>query len=98
MGRLNRTAPGDANNDGFDETRGSYSIIATGPRLELQILPRSVPVARPVLEISGLPPGEPLVTVEGQLIDRTARLPDGTLLVELPLQFNRPLAVNLRIQ
>ena len=36
--------------------------------------------------------------IEGRLIERSVRLPDGTLLVELPGRIDRPTMVNLRIQ
>lgn len=98
MGRVNRTSHGDANNDGFNESRGAYAVLAAGPRLELMVLPRSVPVLNPVLEVGGLPAGQALVTVEGSLVERTARQGDGTLVVELPLRIDRPVTVNVRVQ
>jgi hypothetical protein len=98
MGRLERRTPGDENNDGYNEARACYMILAVGPRLEMTITPRSVPVSKPMLEIKGMPPGEALVTVEGHLLERTLRLPDDTLLVEIPGKIDRPTAVNVRIQ
>lgn len=98
MGRLNRNAPGDSNNDGYCEARGSYSISATGSRVDVTILPRSIPVQHPVLEIAGLDAGKALVTIEGRLIEQTQRLSDGTLLVDLPIKVERAVTVNIRIQ
>lgn len=98
MGRLNRNSSGDQNNDGYNETRGSYAIVANGPRIEINVIPRSVPVLNPVLEITGLPPGNALVTAEGSLIDRHTRLSDGSLLIELPIRVDRPVIVNVRVQ
>lgn len=98
LGRVNRNTPGDANNDGYNEQRGAHQIIATEARLELKIIPHTSAITNPVLEISGLPEGSVLVTVEGRLIDRGERLPDGTLLVELPVRIDRPTIVNLRVQ
>lgn len=98
MGRSNRNAAGDRNNDGYDESRGTYPIIASAPRIEVTLVPGSVPVVQPILEISGLPPGLMLVTVEGRLVEQTLRLEDGTLLVPLPLRIERNLTVNLRVQ
>jgi hypothetical protein len=98
MGRLERRTPGDENNDGYNEARACYMITASGPRLEMTLTPRSVPITQPMLEIKGMPPGEALVTVEGRLIDRTLRLPDDTLLVEVPGKIDRPTAVNVRIR
>ncbi|MBC8107616.1 MAG: hypothetical protein H7Z14_13580 [Anaerolineae bacterium] len=98
LGRVNRDTPGDANNDGYNEQRGAHQIIATEARLELKIIPHTSSVTNPVLEVSGLPEGNVLITVEGRLVDRSERLPDGTLLVELPVRIDRPTIVNLRVQ
>jgi hypothetical protein len=99
MGRLSRSTPGDANNDGYNEARGAYQVIATGPRVELTITPRTSVLARPVLEVAGLPPGNVLVNMEGQLVGGATRLPgSGDLLLELPARLERPTQVNVRVQ
>lgn len=98
MGRVNRQSAGDADNDGYDESRGTYQIVAFGPRLQVELIPRSVALLRPTLEIAGLPPGKALVTVEGALVENVLRLDDGTLLVEVPGRLERPVAVNVRVQ
>lgn len=98
QGRVDRRTDGDANNDGYNEARGSYQILAAAPRLELTIQPRSVPVYRPVLEIAKLPPGKAIVTVEGQLIDGTQRLDNGTLLVEIPAKIERSTNVTVHVE
>src|SRR4051794_10018369 len=89
LGHLNRNTPGDANNDGYNEQRGAYQIMATGARLEVTLTPRSRALVRPVLEVRGLSAGKVLVTTEGRLIDRTVRLEDGTLLIEIPTVLER---------
>jgi hypothetical protein len=98
MGRLERRTPGDENNDGYNEARGAYMLVASGPRMEFTITPGSVPTFHPVLEITGLPAGKPLVTVEGHLVENPLRLEDGTLLIEIPSKIDRPTQVNIRIQ
>jgi hypothetical protein len=98
MGRVDRNTPGDANNDGYNETTGSYRIIATGPRIELQFIPTKSPVLSPILEISGLPLGKALVTLEGRLVEQSARTSAGALLVELPARIDRPVTVDVRIE
>jgi hypothetical protein len=98
LGRVNRDTPGDANNDGYNEQRGAYQLIATGARLELKLIPHTRWLESPVLEVTGLPPGGVLVTVEGRLVENSVRLSDGSLLVELPVRFDRPTTINLRIQ
>jgi hypothetical protein len=98
MGRVDRNTPGDANNDGYNETTGSYRIIATGSRIEMRFIPTGSPILSPILEISGLPFGKPLVTLEGRLVDQTARTSSGTLLIELPAKIDRPVTVDVRIE
>jgi hypothetical protein len=97
-GRVDRSSPGDVNNDGYNESRGSYMVVANGPRLALIITPRSTAIAQPILEISELPPGNVLVTVEGRLVEDDVRLNDGRLLVKLPGRIERPTSVNIRVQ
>lgn len=96
VGRVVRNQAGDANNDGYIETRGSYLLSATGARVEFRFHPR-VPVHCPVIEVADLPAGSVLATVEGRLIDRAVRLADGRLLIELPGVIERPVTVNLRV-
>jgi hypothetical protein len=98
MGRIDRNTAGDANNDGYNETTGSYRIIATGPRIELRFVPTRSAVLSPILEFSGLPFGKALVTLEGRLVEQSTRTSTGTLLVELPAKIDRPVTVNVRIE
>ena len=98
MGRVDRNTPGDANNDGYNEQLGAYVLQATGGRLELTMTPRTTPVPRPVLQIAGLPQGRALVTIEGRLVEKSTRLKDGQLLVELPARITRATLVTIRIQ
>lgn len=98
LGRINRSTPGDANNDGYNESRGAYEIVASGARLELQILPRSTELVQPILEVAGIPKGELLVTMQGTLVDDVVRLDDGTALIELPGRISKPTIVNLRLK
>ena len=97
-GRLDRETPGDADNDGFNEVRGSYEITATGPRLRVRLVPSGkTTMDAPVLEIHGLPIEARLVTVDGRLMDQTARLSDGTLLVLLPLRVSAPIEISVGV-
>lgn len=98
FGRIDRDTPGDRNNDGYNERRGSYQLAAKGTRFQVLIRPHATPLIQPVLEISGLAPGEALVTVEGQLIEKSTRLQSGNLLVELPIALRRPTTVNITIK
>jgi hypothetical protein len=98
MGRVDRNTPGDANNDGYNEQLGAYVLQATSGRLELTMTPRTTAVPRPVLQIAGLPEGRALVTIEGRLVEKSTRLKDGQLLVELPARISRATLVTIRIQ
>ncbi|HEV2293746.1 MAG TPA: hypothetical protein VGR35_07810 [Tepidisphaeraceae bacterium] len=98
MGRIDRSTQGDMNNDGYNEQLGAYQLQASGGRLELTISPRGAPVPRPVLQIAGMPEGKALITIEGKLVERSTRLPEGQLLVELPARITRATLVTIRIQ
>ena len=99
MGRVDRNSSGDANNDGYNEATGSYRIIAQSPRLELRFVPAAhVPDPRPVIEISGLPFGKVLATLEGRLIESSQRTRDGEVLIELPATIDRPATVDVRVE
>jgi hypothetical protein len=99
LGRVNRNTAGDANNDGYNETRGAHQLVASGARMEMTIIPHTSFATRPVFEIAGLPEGNVLVTIEGRLVEQPGvRLPDGSLLIELPVRIDRPTSVNLRLQ
>ncbi|MGC4033551.1 MAG: hypothetical protein QM754_17830 [Tepidisphaeraceae bacterium] len=96
-GRIDLETPGDANNDGFNETRAAYQVIATAARVRLKLTPAGNPIVWPLFEIHGLPPEATVVTAEGKLIDRTARLPDGTLLVQLPIRIEEPTEITVGV-
>ncbi len=98
LGRVDRDTAGDKNNDGYNEQRGSYQLIAKGARFEVKIKPNTPMLAYPVLEIARLPAGNVLATVEGQLIETTIRLPNGNLLVIVPATLERATAVNIVVK
>jgi hypothetical protein len=98
FGRVERNAPGDRNNDGYAEASGAYQLKANGARFEATITPRTAKLVRPVLEIAGLPAGRVMANLEGRLIEKSVRLPNGHVLIELPATINRPVTVNLRVQ
>ena len=98
FGRVERNAPGDRNNDGYAEGSGAYQLKANGGRFEATITPRTPKLVRPVLEIAGLPAGRVMANLEGRLIEKSVRLPNGHVLIELPATINRPVTVNVRVQ
>jgi hypothetical protein len=97
FGRVERTSSGDRDNDGYDESRGSYRVAVHGSRARLTLSPDGPPLVEPLLEIRGMPPGDAVVTVEGRLVEKCVRLSDGTLLVEIPSTIGRPTTVDVRI-
>ena len=99
MGRVNRSSAGDADNDGYNESRGAYEIVAASGRIELTITPRAgMLLSRPVLEIAGLPAGAVRVTMEGRLVPGAVRLSGGEVLVELPGVIEQATSVNVRVK
>ncbi len=98
LGRVERNSPGDRNNDGYDETTGAYPLKANGPRIEATITPRTAKLVRPVLEIAGLPAGQVSVNLEGRYIDKSVRLANGHVLIEIPGTIDRPVTVNVRVR
>jgi hypothetical protein len=98
MGRLERRTPGDANNDGYNEQRGAYQIRASGARIDVKLAPQSVALVNPILEVSDLPPGEVLATLEGKLVEHVVRADDGRVLVMIPARIERPMTLNLRVK
>jgi hypothetical protein len=97
VGRLDRATPGDANNDGYNETWGVYELRASGGRMEFEISPRTAVLSRAMIEIAGLPPGPVCVTMEGRLITDALRLDDGHLLIEIPGVLQRPTRINVHV-
>ena len=98
FGRIDRDTPGDKNNDGYNERRGSYQLAAKGPRFEVTLKPNTRLLTYPILEISGLPKGSVLVTIEGQLIEKTTRLANGNLLVRVPVTLERATTINILVK
>jgi len=93
LGRVDRNTPGDEDNDGYNEARGAYQIVASGPRVDITIAPKTALLARPVLEISNLPPGNVIATIEGELVPSPRRLANGNVLIELPARLQRAATV-----
>jgi hypothetical protein len=98
VGKLIRNSSGDDNADGFNELRGCYMISASAARLQINLRPGRAPMARPVFEITGLPSGKVLVNVEGQIVSAATRLQDGTVILVLPLKFERAATISLRVE
>ena len=97
LGRLNRNTPGDRNNDGYDEQSGAYQFIATGPRIEFTLSPRSGLLVRPVVEIAGLPTGPISATMDGRWVEKIVRLENGNVLIELPGESAFPVTVSVKV-
>jgi len=98
QGRVNRTSAGDANNDGYNETTGDYRIVAEARQVDVTLTPRTPALFHPVVQVSGLPAGKVVATVEGRLIDEVVRLPGGNVLVEIPVQVDHVTTLSLRVR
>jgi hypothetical protein len=98
QGTVDRSSAGDTTNSGYNRRTGSYRIIAKSSTLEMTLTPRAVPILAPVIEIAHLPPGNALVSAAGKPVQRVDRLPDGTLLIDLPLRIEKPTLIEVRIQ
>ncbi|HEX8340735.1 MAG TPA: hypothetical protein VF624_07495 [Tepidisphaeraceae bacterium] len=96
-GRVDRTSPGDVNNDGYNERRGAYQIQAAAPRLQVTLAPQGAPVLSPVIEVDGLAAGAVQVMVEGRVFDDVARLPGGRVLIGLPLRIEKPTVIAIKV-
>ena len=97
-GRIDRSTPGDVNNDGYNERRGAYQLAARTSWVEFQLSPRTRTLCRPVVEISGLKEGRVTAWVCGQLVDNVVRLPDGKALLELPLSLGKPATISIGVK
>jgi hypothetical protein len=98
LGRVERNSPGDLNNDGYAELTGAYQVKASGARIQITIAPQTPKLAKPVVEIAGLPLGRIVAALDGQLIDQTVRLANGHVLVQIPSTIQRPVNLDVRVQ
>ena len=93
-GRLDLETEGDANNDGYNERRGAFQVVATARRIRFTLLTHDAATFA-LVEVRGLPRDAGRVVAAGDLIESTARLPDGTLLVRLPIKPDVPIEVTI---
>jgi hypothetical protein len=98
LGRIAGNTPGDANNDGYNETLAAYEIVAFASRIEFILEPRGSQIDRAMIHIRDLPQGEVLVTAEGQLVTSWERAGDGSLLIELPMTIQRPTTISVGVK
>jgi hypothetical protein len=100
MGRVQRNSAGDERNSGYNQRTGAYQVLANGPRVQVTLTPSAAcpNLVRPVLEVAGMPAGKVLATLDGRLIETTARLPEGQVLVEVPLRIERAATIDLRVE
>ena len=98
QGESDRLSTGDSNNDGYNETSGTYRITARGSRLDVTIDPQQRPLIQPLLEIANLPPGPVQATMEGKWLPVFGRTAEGNLLVAVPTTLERPTVVSVKVQ
>lgn len=98
-GRIERSLPGDRNNDGYDERRGVYAVRAAGiGRVAVRLTRQKATVKWPALEIYDLPPGAVSVWLDGAMIPWAVRAGDGRVIVELPIELELPVEVQVRVK
>jgi hypothetical protein len=97
-GRIERSLPGDHDNDGYDEIRGCYPVHAIAGRVTLRLTKQHATVKWPVLEVFDLPPGTVSVWVDGEMVPWATRADDGRTIVELPIELERPVEVQIRVK
>lgn len=99
QGRLLRNTPGDADGDGYNEARGSMMLRGVSKHVTLTLAPPAgvEKVDRPAIEIQGLPEGPATVLWEGSVVKTTDRLPDGSLLVEIPATIRGPSRLEVHV-
>ena len=97
QGRVERQAPGDRNQDGYDESRNSYRVRAASTRLDITLVPAGVPLENAVIEIEGLETRTDITaTLSGQVIQSIERTSAGSVLIELPGPVERPVILQVR--
>jgi hypothetical protein len=99
QGRVDRATDGDTDNDGYNECRGAYEIVAVMPRVDVVLSPpkSESPLDRPVLEIAHLPAGAVTATMEGQWLEQVERLDNGNVLIALPATVARPVTISVSV-
>jgi hypothetical protein len=99
VGRIDRQSEGDADGDGYNEARGATVIRVSARRLHLFVRsPEDRAVRSAAIEVRGLPAGPVTVLRDGAIVERTERLADGTLLLELPGEVLREQRVDIRVE
>ena len=98
QGRIERSLPGDRDNDGYDERRGCYTVRAVAGRVNLRLTKQGATVKWPALEIYDLPPGAVNVWLDGDIVPWAVRAEDGRVIVELPIELERPVEVQIRVK
>jgi hypothetical protein len=97
QGRVDRQSVGDFNQDGFDESRNSYRVVANAKRLDITLTPGGVPLENAVIEIDGLQSANEIsATLAGQIIRTIERTSSGTVLIEVPSRVERAVIIQVR--
>lgn len=98
QGRLDRQTEGDTDGDGFNDRLGATVIrVAENTRRLTLSVSAPAPARRPAFEFRGLPAGTVTALWEGRLVTTHLRLPDGTLLLELPGDLGPESRLELRV-
>ncbi len=88
-------AAGDADRDGFDESRGCYVLGSRAGHCRFTIDPPAGGLIRPAFRVLGRWQGRVAVSSEGRAVRDVVRLEDGSALFVLPGRVMRPTAVEV---
>ena len=90
-----RTAAGDKNADGYDETQGCYVIAGKAGRCRFRFHPPADGIPAPVIRVLGDWPKGVTVSSQGSRLEPVQHLKDGSILFTLPGEITHPTLVEV---
>jgi hypothetical protein len=94
-GRVVADAPGDLNQDGFNESEGCYELALGRGLLRFKFEPGSFLRHRPIFRVHGTAGRDGWVYADGRIIDRQGRDLADELLFALPHAVSVPLTIEV---
>ena len=96
VGRQRRDAPGDLDQDGFNESEGCYELRAEGGLMRFQFAPGATKRLRPRFRVADTRGRRCWVYADGRIIETQGRDVDGELLFTIPRTLTAPAAMEVR--
>ena len=97
-GRLVTDAPGDLDQDGFNEAEGTYELAADSGVLRFKFIPGATLRHEPLFRVRGAPGAACWVYAEGRIITAQGRDREGNVLFALPRPVSRPLTIEVNLR